>query len=202
MLKSFEKFSFEKRERTEEKTKGKENEALELIKEIEEIQNKPEPEKTKEDYLEIANLAKKIERIFTSEKDPRGFWDWEIGKKLIVDWKKDYKERFDDCWPPHFSPDGEKIAALVKIGEKWTVAVDGKPCKEMFDDCWSPQFSPDGKNVAVIVKIGGKKTISVDGKPWEERFDDCWSPQFSPDGKKIMVVIKEGNKYYRLVKEV
>jgi len=58
---------------------------------------------------------------------------------------------FDDCWSLQFSPDGENVAALVKIGGKKTVAVDGKPWKERFDVCKNLQFSPDGKKIMVVI---------------------------------------------------
>ena len=129
-------------------------------------------------------------------------WDWKTGKKLLWNWQKDYITKFEYCKSPRFSPDGEKVAALVKDEKGYTIAVNGQTWKERFEECGSPQFSPDGEKVAAIVRDEKGHTIAVNGQIWKERFEECGPPRFSPDGKKIMVVVKEGGKYYRLVKEI
>ena len=48
---------------------------------------------------------------------------------------------------PVFSPDGQRVAAVVKEDNRWTVAVDGVPVKDDFEMVWDPVFSPCGQHV-------------------------------------------------------
>jgi Tol biopolymer transport system component len=109
--------------------------------------------KTIEGYQRIIELTKKIEMMY---RGPELSWDWETKEKLLTDWKKDYKGRFEDCLDPHFSPDGEKIAATVKDKKGWTIAVNGQTWEERFEWCGDPHFSPDGEKIMVIVRKDGK----------------------------------------------
>ncbi|MCL4468094.1 MAG: WD40 repeat domain-containing protein [Deltaproteobacteria bacterium] len=120
---------------------------------------------------------------------------------------------FIQVWPPKFSPDGQKIAAVVasEFG-RWTIAVDGSAWKQTFSDTvLDPVFSPDGKRVAAIAKeskdpmnmgsslhsIEGNDrwTIVVDGIPWNQDFDMIWDPVFSPDGSSVAAKAEINGKY-------
>ncbi len=53
-------------------------------------------------------------------------WDWETGKKLIVDTTK-WKDMFDRVEEPYVSPDGERIVAVVKTGDmEFSVCENGR----------------------------------------------------------------------------
>ncbi|MCL5878446.1 MAG: WD40 repeat domain-containing protein, partial [Deltaproteobacteria bacterium] len=134
------------------------------------------------------------------------------GWTLAVDGKPIW-ESFVQVWPPKFSPDGQKIAAVVasEFG-RWTIAVDGNAWKQTFSDTvLDPVFSPDGKRVAAIAKeskdpmnmgsslhsIEGNDrwTIVVDGMPWNQDFDMIWDPVFSPDGSSVAAKAEINGKY-------
>jgi hypothetical protein len=109
--------------------------------------------KTIEGYQRIIELTKKIEMMY---RGPESSWDWETKEKLLTDREKDYTERFKECEAPNFSPDGKKIAALVKDEKGWTIAVNGQTWEERFILCGDPHFSPDGEKIMVIVRKEGK----------------------------------------------
>ncbi len=134
------------------------------------------------------------------------------GWTLALDGKPIWKT-FIQVWPPKFSPDGQKIAAVVasEFG-RWTIAVDGSAWKQTFSDTvLDPVFYPDGKRVAAIAKeskdptnmgsslhsIEGNDrwTIVVDGIPWNQDFDMIWDPVFSPDGSTVAVKAEINGKY-------
>ena len=134
------------------------------------------------------------------------------GWTLALDGEPIWKT-FVQVWPPKFSSDGRKTAAVVaqEFG-RWTIAVDGTAWKQTFSDTvLDPVFSPDGKRVAAIAKeskdpmnmgsslhsIPGNDrwTIVVDGNPWEQNFDMIWNPVFSPDGSTVAAKAEIKGKY-------
>jgi len=98
-----------------------------------------------------------------------------------------------------FSPDGNRLAALGKEGEQWTVMVDDRPWDGMYDIVWKPVFSPDSRNVAAKVEKDGKYTVAIDGKLFKRQCEAVWDPIFSPDGKKVLIRSIEHGKYTRRV---
>ncbi|CAD7780591.1 MAG: hypothetical protein KIIPBIDF_01367 [Candidatus Methanoperedenaceae archaeon GB50] len=109
---------------------------------------------------------------------------------------------------PVFSPDGKKIAAIVKLDEPvvelkpyrvWSIIVDDYIWPEWFDMVWDPVFSPDGENVATKVERNHKYTWAINGKVWNKEFDAIWPPIFSPDGTKLLLRCIENGKYYRRI---
>jgi len=117
-------------------------------------------------------------------------WDWDIGKKQITDidaWKDTYS------WieEPYVSPDGEKIAAVVKTDEmEFNVCVNGTAWEGGFDKVWYLRFGPDNRLTA-LVSDTGEWTVAVDGAAWENRFDYVWNTQFSPDGNNIIAAVQK-----------
>jgi nucleoside diphosphate kinase len=103
--------------------------------EIGEIAERMEKEgKTIEGYQRIIELTQKIQKIYQEKEGPELllFWDWKTKEKFLVDWQKDYIEKFN-MEPSYFSPDGEKIAAWVKDKQGETIAVNGQAWEERFD---------------------------------------------------------------------
>jgi len=121
-------------------------------------------------------------------------WDWREGKRQLADLAQigSAYSRVDETVA---SPDGEKIALLVKTKEDdFTVSVNGESWPVRFELGWHVRFSPLGRLIA-LVRIDDEWTIASDGEPWSERFEYAWSPQFSADGKVVAVSIKRDNKY-------
>jgi hypothetical protein len=109
---------------------------------------------------------------------------------------------------PIFSPDGKKVAAVVKKDEPsyelkpynvWNIILDDHIWPEWFEMVWDPIFSPDGKKVAAKAEKNGKYSLVVNEKVWGKVFDALWPPVFSPDSSKILVRAIEDGKYYRHV---
>ena len=100
-------------------------------------------------------------------------WDWETGKRMIADvgqWRK----TFEWIEEPYVSPDGEKLAAVVKTGEmEYGVCVNGRAWENSFDKVWYLRFTPDNR-AAAIVSDTGMWTIAVDGRAWENSFEYVW----------------------------
>ena len=66
---------------------------------------------------------------------------------LMKDGKPYWDRGFTQLWHQMYSPDGEKMAAIVASSfGKWTIAVDGNPWPLTFGELVSDAvFSPDGK---------------------------------------------------------
>ena len=112
-----------------------------------------------------------------------------------------WNRRFIQLWGQRYSPDGQRIAAVVapKFGE-WTIAVDGLPWKRRFSDAvLFPVFSPDSVRIAAIVKENNRYTITVNGKPWENDFDMIWDPVFSPDGRKVAAKAEKNRRFVLVI---
>ncbi|MFC1816714.1 electron transfer complex subunit TmcD, partial [Thermodesulfobacteriota bacterium] len=121
-------------------------------------------------------------------------WDWEIGKRVVAD-IGDWKSRFEYMEEPYTSPDGEKIAAIVKNEEaEFCVCENGTTWENAFDKVWYLRFGPDNRLTA-LVSDAGEWTVAVDGKTWENRFEYVWDTRFGSDGNKIIVAAKKEMKY-------
>ena len=98
-----------------------------------------------------------------------------------------------------FSPDGKKIAAVVKNNNRWTIAVDGTAWSETFDNIWDPVFSPGSDKVVAKAEKNGRYFIAVNGKIGKKDYEWLWNPVFSPDGTKLLIRGVDKGKYYRRV---
>ena len=121
-------------------------------------------------------------------------WDWEIKEKMLAEPAK-WKDKFEDVWEPYISPDGEKIASIVKVGEgEFNIAVNEETWEEPFEKIWYSRFSPDGRLTAFITK-DMEWTMAVDGKTWEQMYEYIWDTKFSADGKIIAATTKVDGAY-------
>jgi len=122
-------------------------------------------------------------------------WDWTSEQKMLADTTK-WKDQFEDVWEPYISPDGGKIASIVKIGEgEFNIAVNKETWgEEPFEKIWYSRFSPDGRLTALITK-DMEWTMAVDGKPWEQMYEYIWDTKFSADGKVIAATTKQDGVY-------
>jgi hypothetical protein len=124
-----------------------------------------------------------------------GYGKW----TLVVDdtpWPISFE---DMVLPPVFSPDGKRLAAIGKDGERWGFAVDKRKWSSTFDMAWDPVFSPDGSAVAAKVEHNGKFGVVLDDRMWSPRFDRLWDPVFSPDGENLLIRSIEGEKFQRQI---
>ena len=125
-------------------------------------------------------------------------WDWESKEKMLAEPAK-WKDQFEDVWEPYISPDGEKIASIVKIGEgEFNMCVNGNTWEEPFEKMWYSRFSPDGRLTALISK-DMEWTLAVDGAALEETYEYIWDVKFSADGKTIAATVKQDGAYGILI---
>jgi len=127
-------------------------------------------------------------------------WNWEIGERRIdlTRWHHQFE------WVEEFcvSPDGEKIAAIVKLGEQgFGVCRNGDLWEKDFSRVWHLRFSPDGRLTA-LVSEEDEWAIAVDGRPWENKFDYVWNTLFSPDGRDITVACQKDMAYFMTTNDV
>ena len=121
-------------------------------------------------------------------------WDWGSEEKMLAEPAK-WKDQFEDVWEPYVSPDGEKIASIVKIGEgEFNICVNGNTWEEPFDKMWYSRFSPDGRLTALISK-DAEWTMAVDGVALDETYDYIWETKFSADGKTIAAIVNQDGVY-------
>ena len=97
-------------------------------------------------------------------------WDWDIGKRLVAD-TNEWKSRFAYIEEPYVSPDGEKLAAIIRTeASEFSVCENGAVWENSFDKAWYLRFAPDGRSTAMVSDTGAW-TVAVDGTPWENTFD-------------------------------
>lgn len=117
-------------------------------------------------------------------------WDWNTKEKMVAD-TTGWPNQFEDVQEPYVSPDGEKIASIVQLGEgEYSVCVNGETWEEPFEKLWSCRFTPDGR-VSVMSLRDMEWTMTVDGEPWETAYEYIWDPKFSADGKLIVATVKQ-----------
>ena len=121
-------------------------------------------------------------------------WDWNAGKKVIADLNQ-WRNTFEWVEEPYVSPDGETVAAIVKIDEMtFSVCENGVPWENPFDKIWYLRFGPNNFPSALVSK-DGMWTLAVAGQPWENWYDFVWDTRFGMDGKHITVAAVSANNY-------
>ncbi|ACV68318.1 electron transfer complex subunit TmcD [Desulfohalobium retbaense] len=122
-------------------------------------------------------------------------WDWEPGDKLVHDTSTCTA---DSEWieEPIVSPDGQRVASVVKLGEfEFGLSVNGTPWETTFDRIWYPRFTPDGRLTA-ITQQEEEWTISIEGTPWEETYGFVWQTMFSEDGAHVAAAVQQDMQFY------
>ena len=104
-------------------------------------------------------------------------WDWGIGSRTVADLSEcdcDVEWREEN----QASPDGEKVAAVVKTGEgEFSVCVNGTCWEPRYERIWYLRYSPDGRLAGLA--CDGDWTMCVDGEPWEETYGFLFNTLFS-----------------------
>ncbi|OFW66581.1 MAG: hypothetical protein A2Y74_01755 [Actinobacteria bacterium RBG_13_63_9] len=107
----------------------------------------------------------------------------EVATYELSNWRRDWQDRFiafGIC--PWLSPTGDRVAAPVRDGRGWTVAVNGEPWEGRWLKVSEHVFSRDGKRVAAVVSDELGDTVAIDGQPWRPRFASALLPVLSFDG--------------------
>ncbi|HMA66562.1 MAG TPA: WD40 repeat domain-containing protein, partial [Desulfosalsimonadaceae bacterium] len=77
-------------------------------------------------------------------------WDWAPGKRVISD-IGEWRSTFGWVEEPCASPDGESVAAIVKVDEDaFAVCENGTPWETSFDRIWFLRYLPDGRAAAFV----------------------------------------------------
>lgn len=108
---------------------------------------------------------------------------------------------YNCVWAPAFDPATGALAAPVRIGGRWGMAVDaGLQWQPRYYQCWGQQWSPDGKNLwAVVAPEFGKFTVACNDKPWAETFPVISELTLSPNGVRAAALACHANTDYRVV---
>ena len=121
-------------------------------------------------------------------------WDWEPGQKTVV---KSLSPLEGHEWQeePYVSPDGETIAAIVKVGDgEFSIRTNDSVWEATFEKIWYPKFSPDGRLTA-ICQQDMEWVLAVDGEMMGETTDYIWDTMFSEDGSVIATMCKSMEQY-------
>ncbi|MFW6235351.1 MAG: WD40 repeat domain-containing protein, partial [Desulfovibrionales bacterium] len=127
------------------------------------------------------------------EAELRSAWDWTPGKRHVADLRQragDFEWREEH----QVSPDGENIAAVVKLGETSTVCVSGDFWYLEFEKIWNVRYSPDGRLTALVM-TEDEWTVAVDERLWPEAYAYLWDTRFSADGRVIAVAVQQDMRY-------
>jgi hypothetical protein len=124
-------------------------------------------------------------------------WDWTPGSRTIADLRR---REGDFEWREEFqvSPDGERIATVVKLGESSTVCVSGDFWYLEFDKIWYVRYSPDGRLTALAL-VEGDWTLVVDEKLWPETYTYLWGTMFDLRGENIAAAVQQEMRYGMVV---
>ncbi|MEP6766014.1 MAG: hypothetical protein ABJB66_17000, partial [Gemmatimonadaceae bacterium] len=97
-----------------------------------------------------------------------------------------------------FSPDGKRMAYVVRKDDKWLMVVDGVE-SAAFDDIelGAVSFSDDSRHVAFIGRRGGKSVVvhdGAEGKVYDEINQQ--RPKFLHASDRVLYTAKAGDKYF------
>jgi hypothetical protein len=76
------------------------------------------------------------------------------------------------------------VAASVRRGNQWTVAINGKPWRNWFDELYG--YPVVSRDTAIGVRIGSRWTIAVNGAPWIQLFDSIHNYSIFPNGSVVL----------------
>ncbi|MBF0203710.1 MAG: PD40 domain-containing protein [Desulfamplus sp.] len=114
-------------------------------------------------------------------------WDWDIGTKKIADFGS-WKDMFSYIEEFRVSPDGEKVAAIVKNDDmEFTVCIqregnEPETWENSYDKVWNLRFGPDGR-LSALVSDTGEWKVSTDDNPWDNGYDFVWNMVFNSNGQ-------------------
>ncbi len=120
---------------------------------------------------------------------------WDTGKQQVADLNR-WKERFSYIEEIHVSPDGERVAAIVKNEDmEFTVCFQSQgnepeTWENSYEKAWNLRFGPDGC-LSVFVSDSGEWKVSTDDNPWENGYDFIWNMIFNHNGGIAVSAQKE-----------
>ncbi|MFH1132416.1 MAG: WD40 repeat domain-containing protein [Pseudomonadota bacterium] len=103
--------------------------------------------------------------------------------------KGQWEGAFEKAWSLKFTQDN-RLTALVRLDDMWTVGVEGALWEERFAFVWNTKFSGDGSAIGVQVKKEMEYSIAVNGKSWGKGYISCRDFAISADGKKIAAAVQ------------
>ncbi len=108
---------------------------------------------------------------------------------------------YNCVWAPSFDPATGALAAPVRAGGRWGMAVDAALAwKPRYHQCWQQQWSPDGKHLwAVVAPEYGKFTVARNDSPWRETFPCITDLTLSPDGGRAAALASHLNDGFCVV---
>ena len=108
---------------------------------------------------------------------------------------------YDSVWEPAFDPASGALAAPVRKGGKWGVAIDaGMQWSAKYFQCWNLQWSNDGKHLwGIVAPEYGKFTIAHNDTPWSTTFPVVTDLTLSPHGTRAAALASHQNADFRIV---
>lgn len=120
-------------------------------------------------------------------------WDWSPGKREVAE-AAAFAEGAQWVEEFHASPDGEKLAAVVRTeDQEFVVRVNGEDWSEdRYEKAFLPKFAPDGR-LMVCVSADMEWTVAVDGESWPEGYGFIMRPRFA--GESVYCGIQQDMRY-------
>lgn len=108
---------------------------------------------------------------------------------------------YNCVWAPAFDPATGALAAPVRQGGRWGMAVDAAiHWTPRYYQCWEQQWSRDGKHLwAVVAPEFGKFTVACNDRAWNSTFPVVSDLCLSPDGGRAAALACHINKDYRVI---
>ena len=108
---------------------------------------------------------------------------------------------YNCIWAPAFDPATGAVAAPVRQGGRWGMAIDAAiDWKPSYYQCWEQQWSADGKRLwAVVATSYGKFTASCNNTPWNATFPTLTELTLSADGARAAALASHVNADFRVV---
>jgi hypothetical protein len=93
-----------------------------------------------------------------------------------------------------FSPDGEHMALLVRVEDKWVLLVDGNKSRAPCDHVTQFVLARGGKHLGLVCQRGARQVPIVDGAEGN-KYDNVGEIAFSAGGSSACIAIRDGKSF-------
>lgn len=140
-------------------------------------------------------------KVFPEKKRVAAIVALELGKWTLAVDGKTWKPTFGQMvLEPHFSPDGERIAALVRHKDRWGLVVDEVCWDLVWERIGDPVFSPKGSKIAAKAEKDGGYYLLVENKVLDGPYTYLWDPVFLEEDTLLIRGIKEKSYFTKEIK--
>jgi len=115
---------------------------------------------------------------------------------LLID-AEPVAEPCEYVWETKFNEDGSTVGTMVKIDNRYGVALNGTPWENLYENATDYTINNNGRHSAAVVQIKnlpqadieefkkGVYSVAVDGDLWTNKYVNLWTPTFDAEGIRV-----------------